>query len=306
AVGVKALTASLKLVKIADIAGAMTLEALKGTNVAFDERIHNERLYKGQRECAENFRKILADSEIMESHKGCGKVQDSYTLRCMPQVHGPIRDTLEYVEKMLSIEMNSATDNPMVFAEQGELVSGGNFHGQSVAFLMDFMKIAVAEFGSISERRVERLVNPALSELPAFLVKKGGLNSGFMLAHVTAAALVSENKILCHPASVDSIPTSANKEDHVSMGTIAARKALELVNNVEDVLSVELLAAAQALEFQKPLKPAKALIPVIEEIRKHIDSWDKDRYMADDMKKMKELVENGILNRIIDKEIGAL
>jgi len=255
AVGAKALYASLNLIKTADIAGALTLEALKGTAMAFDERIHKERLYKGQRECAENFRKILTESEIMDSHKDCGKVQDSYTLRCMPQVHGPTRDTLEYVEKMLTIEMNSATDNPMVFSEEGELVSGGNFHGQSVAFQMDFLKIAMAEIANISERRTDRLVNPMLSELPAFLVKEGGLNSGFMLAHVTAAALVSENKILCHPASVDSIPTSANKEDHVSMGTIAARKALELINNVEDVLAVELLASAQALEFQKPLNP---------------------------------------------------
>lgn len=303
AVGAKALHHALNLIHVADIAGAMTLEALKGTKTAFDERIHNERLYKGQRDCAAHFRTLLADSEIMDSHKDCGKVQDSYTLRCMPQVHGPIRDTLEYVTKMLTIEMNSATDNPMVFAEQGELLSGGNFHGQSVAFLMDFMKIAVAEFADISERRLERLVNPALSELPAFLVQQGGLNSGFMLAHVTAAALVSENKILCHPASVDSIPTSANKEDHVSMGTIAARKALELVDNVETVLAVELLAAAQALEFQKPLKPAKALNSVVKEIRKNIAPWDKDRYMADDINTMKSLVENGTLCRIVQKEI---
>ena len=224
----------------------------------------------------------------------------------MPQVHGPTRDTLEYVAKMLTIEMNSATDNPMVFAEQEELVSGGNFHGQSVAFLMDFLKIAMAEIASISERRIDRLVNPALSELPAFLVKEGGLNSGFMLAHVTAAALVSENKVLCHPASVDSIPTSANKEDHVSMGTIAARKALELVNNVEDVLSVELLSAAQALEFQKPLQPARPLVPVVAEIRKHIAPWDKDRYMADDMAKMKKLLQESILNNIIEVEIGTM
>ncbi|MCP4154682.1 MAG: histidine ammonia-lyase [bacterium] len=306
AVGIKALQVAKFLSKSADIAGSLTLEALKGTVMAFDERIHNERPYKGQKECAENFRKILVDSEIMESHKDCGKVQDSYTLRCMPQVHGPVRDTLEYVDKMITIEMNSATDNPMVFADDGVLISGGNFHGESVAFQMDFLKIAIAELGNISERRMERLTNPHLSELPAFLVKDGGLNSGFMIAQCTTAALVSENKVLCHPASIDSIPTSANKEDHVSMGTIAARKALEVVENVEEVIAVEMLAAAQALEFLKPLKPAKPLIPVLEEIRKHIAPWDTDRYMAYDMIKMGEILRSGILLEIIEKHIGKM
>lgn len=226
----------------------------------------------------------------MESHRDCGKVQDSYTLRCIPQVHGPVRDTINYVENMLTVEMNSATDNPMVFAEDEELVSGGNFHGQSVAFLMDFLKIAVAELASISERRIERLVNPALSELPAFLVADGGLNSGFMLSQVTAASLVSENKVLCHPASIDSIPTSANKEDHVSMGTIAARHTLEVVDNVKKVLAIELLSAAQALEFLKPLKPAEALLPVLELIRNKIAPWEKDRNMAEDINIMLKIM----------------
>ena len=292
AVGVKALHITRNLVKIADIAGAMSLEALKGTVTAFDSRIHRERPYKGQIECAENMNRLLCDSEIYESHKDCGKVQDSYTLRCIPQVHGPVRDTLEYAEKMLTIEMNSATDNPMVFAEEGDLVSGGNFHGQSVAFLMDFLKIAVAELGNISERRTERLVNPALSELPPFLVQEGGLNSGLMVSQVTAAALVSENKILCHPASIDSIPTSGNKEDHVSMGTISARKALEVVDNVETILAVEMLAAAQALEFLKPLKPAKLLIPLVGKIREYIPPWDKDRDLSADILKMKNLIHS--------------
>jgi histidine ammonia-lyase len=304
AIGAKVLHKAINLVKNSDIAGSLTLEALKGTVVAFDKRIHNERPYKGQIETAENFRKILIDSEIAESHKDCGKVQDSYTLRCMPQVHGPVRDTIDYVNKMLEIEMNSATDNPMVFAEQEELVSGGNFHGESVAFLMDFLKIAIAELGNISERRTERLVNPALSELPPFLVKNGGLNSGFMLAHVTAAALVSENKVLSHPASVDSIPTSANKEDHVSMGTIAARKALEIVDNAEVIIGIEILSAIQALEFLKPLKPAKPLIPIIDKIRENVLCWDKDRYMADDIGKIKEIVETGELVSIIEKFVG--
>jgi histidine ammonia-lyase len=290
AVGAKALHIAFHLAEMADIAGALTLEALRGTLTAFDDRIHKERPYKGQMKCAANMRRLLTESEIISSHKDCARVQDSYTLRCIPQVHGPVRDTLEYAEKMLTIEMNSATDNPMVFVEDGELISGGNFHGQSVAFLMDFLKIAVAELGNISERRTERLVNPALSELPPFLVQEGGLNSGLMVSQVTAAALVSENKVLCHPASIDSIPTSGNKEDHVSMGTISARRALEVVDNVEAILAIELIAAAQALEFLKPLKPAKPLIPVVDKIRTFIPPWDKDRNLSDDILKMKKLI----------------
>jgi len=292
AVGAKALNTAKSLVETSDIAGAMTLEALKGTSVAFDKRIHNERPYPGQLKCASHMRSLLTHSEIMASHKGCGKVQDSYSLRCIPQVHGPVYDTLDYVEKMLTIEMNAATDNPMVFSEQHELISGGNFHGQSVAFLMDFLKIALAEIGNISERRTERLVNPHLSDLPAFLVKNGGLQSGFMMAQVTAAALVSENKILCHPASIDSIPTSANKEDHVSMGTIAARNALSVVENVSHILAVELLASVQALEFLKPLKPAQPLQPVIDLIRNQIPFWDEDRVMAEDIIVMEQLIKD--------------
>jgi len=306
AVAASTLQRARMLVKTADVLGALSLEALKGTRTAFDQRIHNERPYAGQIASADNLWRLLADSEIMASHKDCGKVQDSYTLRCMPQVHGPVRETLDFVSRMLEIEMNSATDNPMVFAEQGELISGGNFHGESVAFWMDYLKIAVAELGNISERRVERLVNPALSELPAFLVKDGGLNSGFMLAQVTAAALVSENKILCHPASVDSIPTSANKEDHVSMGTIAARKALEVVDNVEHVLAVELLAAAQALEFLKPLRPAKALVPVLDKVRAHVAPWDRDRMMAPDIRKARELIRTGAVVTAAESVAGPL
>lgn len=306
AVGAAALHRARNLLKVADIIGALTLEALKGTRTAFDPRIHEERKYDGQRYCAENMRALLPPSPIQDSHRDCGKVQDSYTLRCIPQVHGPVRETVDFVSRMLETEMNAATDNPMVFAEQEELVSGGNFHGQSVAFWMDYLKIAVAELANISERRIERLVNPALSELPAFLVKDGGLNSGFMLAHVTAAALVSENKGLCHPASVDSIPTSANKEDHVSMGTIAARKALEVVDNVEHVLSVELLAAAQALEFLKPLEPAAPLVAVIEKLRAHVGPWDHDRYMAPDMRKAKELIRLGAVAKAAESVCGPL
>lgn len=299
AVGAKALHMALHLAEIADIAGALTLEALRGTLSAFDERIHQERPFPGQMKCAANFRRLLRESEIIPSYEDCTKVQDSYTLRCIPQVHGPVRDTLEYAERMLFTEMNAATDNPMVFADDGELISGGNFHGQSVAFLMDFLKIAVAELGSISERRTERLVNPALSELPAFLVKEGGLNSGLMVSQVTAAALVSENKVLCHPACIDSIPTSGNKEDHVSMGTISARKALEVVDNVETILAVELLAAVQALEFLRPLKPAKPLLPVVHKIREYIPSWETDRILSSDILKAKGLIRSRSLAHLI-------
>ncbi len=306
AVGAKALYQAKRLATLADIAGAMTLEASKGTATAFDERIHRERPYEGQLTCATNMRKLLNDSEIALSHRDCGKVQDSYTLRCIPQVHGPVRETIAFVDRMLQIEMNSATDNPMVFAEQNELVSGGNFHGESVAFWMDYLRIAISELANISERRTERLVNPVLSELPAFLVEEGGLNSGFMLAHVTAAALVSENKVLAHPASVDSIPTSANKEDHVSMGTIAARKTLEVADNVANVIGIELLAAAQGLEFLKPLKPAKALIPVVKKIREKIAPWDKDRYMAADLETIRSLMDDGSLVEAVKSVTGEL
>ncbi len=306
AVGAKALYRAKQLATLADIAGAMTLEASKGTVTAFDERIHRERPYEGQLTCAANMRKLLQNSEIAKSHKDCGKVQDSYTLRCIPQVHGPVRETIAFVERMLQIEMNAATDNPMVFAEQNELVSGGNFHGESVAFWMDYLRIAISELANMSERRTERLVNPVLSELPAFLVKEGGLNSGFMLAHVTAAALVSENKLLAHPASVDSIPTSANKEDHVSMGTIAARKTLEVADNVANVIGIELLAAAQGLEFLKPLKPAAPLIPVVEKIRDSIAPWDKDRYMAADLNAIRELMDNGSIVEAAKSVVGEL
>ncbi len=306
AVGAKALYQAKHLATLADIAGAMTLEASKGTVTAFDERIHLERPYTGQITCAANMRNLLNNSEIAQSHKDCGKVQDSYTLRCIPQVHGPVRETITFVDKMLQIEMNAATDNPMVFAEQNELISGGNFHGESVAFWMDYLRIAISELANISERRTERLVNPVLSELPAFLVEDGGLNSGFMLAHVTAAALVSENKLLAHPASVDSIPTSANKEDHVSMGTIAARKTLEVADNVANVIGIELLAAAQGLEFLKPLQPAKPLIPVVEKIREKIAPWDKDRYMATDLEAIRGLMDDDSLVKAAKSVTGEL
>jgi histidine ammonia-lyase len=224
----------------------------------------------------------------------------------MPQVHGASRDALAYVARTVEIEMNSATDNPMVFAEQGELISGGNFHGQPVAIAADLLAIAVSELGSISERRIERLVNPALSELPAFLVREGGLQSGLMIAHVTAAALASENKVLCHPASVDSIPTSANKEDHVSMGTTAARKAAQVVANVRRILAVEALCAGQALEFRRPLRSSAPLEAVHALLRTRVAAYDRDRFLSPDIEALAVLVAEGALGDAATAACGTL
>jgi histidine ammonia-lyase len=283
------------LARTADVCGALSLDALKGTDVAFDPRIHDARPHPGQGASARNLRRLLADSPIRESHRDCGKVQDAYSLRCIPQVHGAVRDNLAHVARTLEIEINSATDNPMVFADRKELLSGGNFHGEPIAIVADLLCIAAAEIASISERRIERLVNPALSDLPAFLTPEGGLNSGLMMAHVTAAALVSENKVLCHPASVDSIPTSANKEDHVSMGVTAARKAARVVANVRRVLAIEALAAAQALEFHRPLKSSVPLEAVHARIRTVAAPWNKDRFVSPDIERLAELVRHGSL-----------
>jgi histidine ammonia-lyase len=288
-----ALAEAWRLARTADVTGALTVDALKGTDVAFDPRIHAARPHPGQAASAGNLRRLLAGSPIRESHRGCGKVQDAYSLRCMPQVHGAARDALAYVTRTLEIEINSATDNPMVFAETRELLSGGNFHGEPLAIAADVLAIAAAEIGSIAERRIERLVNPALSGLPAFLVREGGLNSGLMMAHVTAAALASENKALCHPASVDSIPTSANKEDHVAMGPIAARKAAQVVANTRRILAVEAIAACQALEFHLPLVTSPPLRAACERVRARIPALDRDRMLAPDIEAAAELVRTG-------------
>jgi histidine ammonia-lyase len=290
-----ALAEAWRLVRTADVIGAMTLDALMGTDVAFDPRIHAARPHPGQQKSARNLRKLLAGSPIRESHRDCGRVQDAYTLRCMPQVHGAVRDALDYATRVVATELNSATDNPMVFAEPGELLSGGNFHGEPVAIAADVMAIAVAELGSISERRTERLVNPALSGLPAFLTEDGGLRSGFMIAHVTAAALASENKGLAHPASVDSIPTSANKEDHVSMGVTAARKAARAVANTRRILAVEALAAAQAIDFRRPLATSRPLEAVHARLRRDVPRYDRDRVLAPEIERAAGLVMQATL-----------
>jgi histidine ammonia-lyase len=295
AVGGLALLEAGRLARAADIVGALTLDVLKGTDVAFDPRIHAARPHPGQAASARNLTKVLAGSAIRESHRDCGKVQDAYSLRCMPQVHGAARDALAYVGSTFAIEMNAATDNPMVFADTGELLSGGNFHGEPVAIACDVLAIAVAELGAISERRIERLVNPTLSDLPAFLTRKGGLESGLMLAHVTAAALASENKSLAHPASVDSIPTSANKEDHVSMGATAARKAARVVANTRRVLAVELLAACQALDLLKPLTTSAPLTAVFRAVREQVPASDRDRFLSPEIEALAELLRHGAL-----------
>jgi histidine ammonia-lyase len=296
AAGALALAEAWRLARTADIAGALSLDALKGTDVAFDPRIQAARPHPGQAASARNLRTLLQGSAIRESHRDCGKVQDAYSLRCIPQVHGAARDALAYVTSTVAVEMNAATDNPMIFAETSELLSGGNFHGEPVALACDVLAIALAELGGISERRIERLVNPTLSGLPAFLTRDGGLQSGLMIAQVTAAALVSENKVLAHPASVDSIPTSANKEDHVSMGATAALKAARVVANVRRVLAIEVLAACQALEFLKPLETSRPLAAVYARVRERVPPYDRDRHLSPEIEAVAELVKDGVLS----------
>lgn len=305
--GVLALQRAWNVARHADLATAMAVEGLQGTVRAFDPRIHAARGQRGQMRSAAALRALLADSEIMESHRNCGKVQDSYALRCAPQVHGAVRDSLEHIGRVLAVEINAATDNPLIFPDEGESVSGGNFHGAPVGHVLDLLAIAMADLASISERRLNRLVNPHLSGLPAFLVPEDpGLNSGFMMVQVTAAALTSENKVLASPASVDSIPTSADVEDHVSMGTHAARKAMETVENTETVVALEMLAAAQALDLEAPLRPARAVGAMHERIRGEIPGLTADRLMGDDIERMQELVRRGEILRAAESVTGPL
>ncbi len=279
AVGGLAVWRALQLAQAADVIGALTLEALRGTPVAFDEKIHAVRPHAGQQASAARLRALIAGSEIRESHRDKAvdpRVQDAYSLRCMPQVHGAVCDALAHVRGILEIEINSATDNPLVFADAQEVLSGGNFHGEPVALAFDYAAIAIADLATISERRVERLVNPDLSGLPAFLSPQPGTNSGLMIAQVTAASLIAENNVLAHPASVFTLPTSANKEDHVSMGMTAALKLAQITQHVEIVLAIELLCAAQGLEFLKPLKPSPALQAVYERVRALVPALGQD------------------------------
>ena len=281
AYGAWVLHRSNQLVRMADLIAAMSLEALQGSIVPFDERIHWLRPHPGQLEVAENVRSLLADSEILENHRHCGKVQDPYCLRCVPQVHGASRDALRYGKQVIQIELNSVNDNPLVL-ENGEIVSGGNFHGQPLALAMDHAAVALAELGSISERRTYLLLE-GHDGLPKLLMQESGINSGFMIPQYTAASLVSENKILSHPASVDSIPTSLGQEDHVSMGSISAVKLLQVFENVEIVLAIELLTAAQALDFRNPLKPGRGVLAAHEYLRSVIPHMEEDRYMRSEI-----------------------
>jgi histidine ammonia-lyase len=295
ALGALATAEALRLVRSADVVGALTLDALLGTDVAFDPRIHAARPHPGQSASARNLKRLLAGSALRESHRNCGRVQDAYSLRCMPQVHGTVRDGLRYAQRAHEVEMNSATDNPMVFADTDEILSGGNFHAEPVALAAAIVAIVATQLGAISERRTERLVNPALSGLPAFLAREGGLHSGLMMAHVTAAALVSESKTLAHPASVDSIPTSANKEDHVSMGPTAAWKAARVVANAARVLAVELLACCEAVEFHRPLRSSPALENVVARVREHVANHGQDRVLGPEIEALAALLSSGAI-----------
>ena len=304
AYGAYVLQRALVLKKEADILAAMSLEALQGSAAPFDKRIHRIRPHPGQIGVAENIRKLLEHSEIMDSHRDCGKVQDPYCLRCVPQVHGASHDALAYAANTLEIELNSVTDNPLVF-DNGDIISGGNFHGQPLALAMDFAAIALAELGSISERRTYLLLE-GHDGLPKLLMKDTGVNSGFMIPQYTAAALVSENKILCHPASVDSIPTSLGQEDHVSMGSISALKLLSVLHNVEWVLAVEFLTAAQALDFRAPLNPGKGVLLAHDLLRSQIDHAQQDYEVRNDLDTCAHILRRGDLASAVEAEIGLL
>ncbi len=296
-----------RLVWIADLAGAMSLEGLRGTRSAFDPLIAATRRHPGEAKTARNMLKLLgATSPIAESHVGCSKVQDAYSLRCMPAVHGAGKDTLRNAVNTLQIEANSSTDNPLVFAAENKVLSCGNFHGEPVAFVLDFLGIAMSAMASMSECRIEKLINPAMSELPAFLTPMGGLNSGLMIVQVAAASLVSENKILAHPASVDSIPTSADKEDHVSMGTIAARKLGQIVRNAENVYAMEMLSAAQAIDFLRPHGPAAGVKAAYDCLRQQVPFADGDRVFAKDIEVIKGLIRDDSLIGVTCREVGEL
>ena len=292
-----ALAGAERLARAADVTGALSLDALKGSAHPFEERIHAPRPFAGQLAAAANFRTLLAGSAINQSHAHCGRVQDAYSLRCAAQVHGAARDALAFVHRTVEIEANAATDNPMVFADTGDIVSGGNFHGAPVAIAADLLAIAVTHLATISERRSERLVNPALSGLPAFLTRDGGLQSGFMLAQVTAAALTSELKVFAHPSSVDTIPTSANKEDHVSMSMAAALKAARAVDLARHVLAIELLCACQAIDLLAPLTTSAPLARVHAHVRETVPTLGDDRPPAPDIARIADLIARGTIER---------
>ncbi|MBO9542406.1 histidine ammonia-lyase [bacterium] len=306
ALGALTLSRAQRLAKLADVACGMTLEATLGSPRAYLPHFHALRPHPGQQASARNMTRLTADSELVASHEGCDQVQDAYSLRCAPQVHGASRDAIDYGAKVVGIELNSATDNPLIFADRDEVLTGGHFHGQPVALAMDFLAIALSELANISERRVERLVNATYSNgLPMFLSEEGGLNSGYMVAQYTAASLVSENKVLAHPSSVDSIPTSAGQEDHVSMGTTAARKAVNVCDNVERVLAIEFLCAAQAHDFRK-IPAGTGSAAAFAAIRKVVPYLAADRVVAKDIEAMVSIMRDGSLLAAVEAACGEL
>jgi histidine ammonia-lyase len=306
AIGALIVHDATRLATLADIAGAMSLEALKGTATAFDARVTEVRAHPGAAAVAGNLRRLAAGSPIHASHLNCEKLQDAYSLRCMPQVHGASRDALSHVTDVVTRECNAVTDNPLVFADTDDVISAGNFHGQPVALVMDYAKIAIAELANISERRVEHMLDPAVSGLPAFLSRQGGLNSGLMISQYTAASLVSENKVLAHPASVDSIPTSANQEDHVSMGTTSARQCAMILENATWVIAIELLNAVQALDFHHPLLPGPGVGAARNAVRAVVPPIDADRILTPDLEAVRALMQSGSLRASVEQAIGPL
>jgi histidine ammonia-lyase len=295
----------IKLAKLADIAAAISIEAMHGVPYAFDARTHALRPFKGQGDVASNLRRIMKNSQIIESFKHY-RVQDAYSMRCVPQVHGASRDTFDFVRGSIEIEINAVTDNPLIFPDCMEALSGGNFHGQPLALGMDFFGIAMAEIASISERRQARLVDSSLSGLPPFLISDSGLNSGYMIPQYTSAAIVSENKVLAHPSCVDSIPTSANQEDHVSMGGYSARQASIILENTRKVLAIEFLMGAQALDFTPDLMPGDGTAAAHQYIRKHIHFLERDEYMHPLIMKMHSLMNGDELLNAVESVIGEL
>jgi histidine ammonia-lyase len=305
--GALGLVRARRLATAADVACALTLEALQGSRAAFVPEVHRLRPLPGQRDSAANVLRLVEGSAVMEGHRWCDKVQDAYSLRCAPQVHGAARDLLAYVEGTVVVELNAATDNPLVLVEEDMILSNGNFHGQPLAFALDALAIATAELANIAERRVERLVNPALSNgLPAFLAPDGGLNSGFMIPQYVAASLVSENKVLCHPASIDSIPTSAGQEDHVSMGNAAGLQAWQVLANAERTLAIELLAGAQAVELLAPLAPGAGAAAARAFVRSLSPRVRDDRPLAGDIEAVAAAIRDGALTAAVEDEVGEL
>ncbi|MFO7553513.1 MAG: histidine ammonia-lyase [Haliea sp.] len=303
AYALQGLFAAENALKSAAVIGAMTVEAARGSRVPFDARIHEIRGNTAQCDMAAVYRGLLeTESEISRSHEDCDKVQDPYSLRCQPQVMGACLQQLRFAAGTLLAEANGVSDNPLVFSDSGDILSGGNFHAESVAMAADMLAIALAEIGALAERRIAMLIDSSLSGLPPFLVDNGGVNSGFMIAQVTAAALASENKTLAHPASIDSLPTSANQEDHVSMATFAGRRLLDIVENVSGILAVEWLAAAQGLDFRRPLRPSPPLDAARTLLRDAVPFYDRDRYFAPDIEAARELLSRGVLAQTVGEE----